>query len=204
LIIHNKGKFSGWELLYTLTAVSIPRALSATEDYEWSPTQMILGLAIAGIANFQKIVATGDVIIDSRALQSRITAASKGIEGAIYRVNELLLEKIPDNSTVAILSIASDDRETSNFTIEELEYRLASPGLITVVDRANLDKIRKEQSFQMSGDVSDESAVSIGKMLGANIVITGSLTSYGSTKRLTIKALDAKTAQIVAIAREQF
>jgi curli biogenesis system outer membrane secretion channel CsgG len=72
------------------------------------------------------------------------------------------------------------------------------------VDRKTLDTIRSEQKFQLSGDVDDNSAVSIGKMLGANIVITGSVTGTGSTQRLTIKALNVQTAQIVTMAREQF
>jgi hypothetical protein len=41
-------------------------------------------------------------------------------------------------------------------------------------------------------------------MLGANIVITGSISGAGTIQRLTIKALDVQTAQILTMAREQF
>jgi hypothetical protein len=41
-------------------------------------------------------------------------------------------------------------------------------------------------------------------MLGANIVITGGLTGSGSSQRLTLKALNVQSAQIMAMAREQF
>jgi hypothetical protein len=41
-------------------------------------------------------------------------------------------------------------------------------------------------------------------MLGANIVITGSITVMGNTQHLTLKALDVKSAQIVTMAREQY
>jgi hypothetical protein len=70
-----------------------------------------------------------------------------------------------------------------------------------LADRNALNAIRTEQNFQLSGEVSDESAVSIGNMLGANIVITGTLTGTGNMQRLTIKALDVKTAQILSMAR---
>jgi len=56
----------------------------------------------------------------------------------------------------------------------------------------------------MSGEVSDDSAVSIGSMLGASIVITGSITGTGNTKRITMKALDVATSQIIAMSREGF
>jgi TolB-like protein len=56
----------------------------------------------------------------------------------------------------------------------------------------------------MSGEVSDDSAVTIGNMLGANIVIVGTISTSGSRGRITIRALDAKTAQIVTMVREGF
>jgi hypothetical protein len=40
-----------------------------------------------------------------------------------------------------------------------------------VADRQTLGYVYKELNFQMSGDVSDKSARSIGKFLGADLVI---------------------------------
>ncbi|MDR1637290.1 MAG: CsgG/HfaB family protein, partial [Treponema sp.] len=73
-----------------------------------------------------------------------------------------------------------------------------------VVDRKSLDAIKSEQNFQYSGEVDDDSAVSIGKMLGASIVITGSVSGSGSTRRLRVKALNVRTAEIVAMVSERF
>ena len=69
---------------------------------------------------------------------------------------------------------------------------------------SRLDQIRSEQNFQISGDVDDDSAISIGNMLGANIVITGDISSVGGVNRLVLRALDVRTAQILTMAREQF
>jgi len=49
-------------------------------------------------------------------------------------------------------------------------------------------------NFQMSGDVSDESAQSIGKFLAADLVITGQLRHLGSTYRFTTNAIRVETA----------
>jgi curli biogenesis system outer membrane secretion channel CsgG len=73
-----------------------------------------------------------------------------------------------------------------------------------VVDRKSLDALREEQNFQISGDVDDDSAVSIGKMLGANIIITGSINGVDSTRRLRLKALDVKTAEILTMVSQRF
>jgi formylglycine-generating enzyme required for sulfatase activity len=71
-----------------------------------------------------------------------------------------------------------------------------------VVDRAQLDLIRKEMNFQMSGEVSDESMQSIGKMLGAQAVVSGSFTEMGDfTYRFMVRALNVQTAAIEAVYR---
>ena len=126
------------------------------------------------------------------------------IEGAVYRAAEELIQVLPRNSTLAIISIASRDRDMSDFVIEELAYLLVETRKFKIVDRKSLDAIRAEQDFQFSGEVDDNSAVSIGKMLGATIVVTGSISGSGATRRLRAKALDVKTAEIMAMASERF
>jgi hypothetical protein len=61
-----------------------------------------------------------------------------------------------------------------------------------------------DPAFQSSGEVDDDSAVSIGKLLGANVVITGSISGSDSMRRLRLKALNVQTAEIVAMASERF
>lgn len=136
--------------------------------------------------------------------ESRTQGATTGIEGALNKACETLIAELPRQSTVAVLNISARDRETATFAVDEIEFQLVDSRQFKMVDRKTLDSIRSEQDFQMSGEVSDSSAVSIGNMLGASIVITGSITGSGNTQRLTIKALDVKTAGIVVMAREQF
>jgi hypothetical protein len=79
-----------------------------------------------------------------------------------------------------------------------LESILVNNGKLAVVDRVNLDKVRAEQGFQLSGDVSDESAKAIGQMLGAGAIVTGTLVNLGDAYRLTLKAINVETARVVA------
>jgi hypothetical protein len=127
-----------------------------------------------------------------------------GIEGAVARSSIVFVGELPKNSTLAVISISSTDASLATFAIDELEYQLVIAKQFIMVDRKTLDAIRVEQKFQISGEVSDQSAVTIGNMLGANIVITGSISGMGNTQRLTLKALDVKTAQIITMTRESF
>ena len=108
--------------------------------------------------------------------------------------------EIPAGSLVAVLAFDSGSGALSEYIIEELIGALIDNG-IKVVDRKNLDHVYKEQNFQMSGDVSDESALSIGKFLGASIAVTGQLTAFGDSYRYRISALNVETASPVSITR---
>jgi hypothetical protein len=136
--------------------------------------------------------------------QTQRDTGGSGIEDAVYRGAQTLVDDLPAGATVAIISISSSDGETAEFVLEELAYLLVETKKFRIVDRKSLDAIKSEHYFQSSGEVDDNSAVSIGKMLGASIVITGSISGSGSTRRLRTKALDVKTAEIVAMTSEPF
>jgi len=165
-----------------------------------------VGLPIGGgisllSGNVQKITATGDVVLLSGEAGTPLPSQ---LEGALNNAAETLVDSMPQNATVAILSVYSDNRETAEYVIDELEYKLVNSRKFQIVDRRRLEQIRREQNFQLSGDVDDNSAVSIGNMLGATIVITGDISGSGSSRRLVLKALDVKTARIITMARERF
>jgi curli biogenesis system outer membrane secretion channel CsgG len=126
------------------------------------------------------------------------------LEAALSTAANVIIAKLPPRTTIAVVSIASRDTESAEFVVDELAYIIVSAGSFKVVDRKSLEAIRSEQDFQTSGEVDDDSAVSIGKLLGANVVITGSISGVGSTRRLRLKALDVMTAEIVAMASEAF
>ena len=126
------------------------------------------------------------------------------LENAVNRAAELLIANIPSGATLAVLSIATNDPDLADFVIEELAYLMVETRKYKVVDRRSLDAVRAETNFQYSGDVDDNSAATIGKMLGASIVITGSVSGTGATRRLRAKALDVQTGEIISMASERY
>jgi hypothetical protein len=78
--------------------------------------------------------------------------------------------------------------------MDELAGSLAAGGNLEVVDRENLERVRKELNFQASGEVSDETAASIGKFLGARSVITGQLVKAGGRYRFRLSGINVETA----------
>jgi hypothetical protein len=131
--------------------------------------------------------------------------SNTGVQGAVNRTCRELIEKLPQKveQPIAVLNCATNETETALYVMEEIEYQLVNSGQFTLVDRKKLDEIRAEQDFQLSGEVDDNDAVSIGHMTGAKIVITGSISSAGNAKNLRVKALDVETGRILAMTSEQ-
>jgi len=68
--------------------------------------------------------------------------------------------------------------------------------VFSVVDRRQLDAIRSELNFQWSGEVSNASAQEIGQMLGAQTIVSGSITTVGSEYRIQVRAILVQTAAV--------
>ncbi|GHV64072.1 hypothetical protein AGMMS49587_15700 [Spirochaetia bacterium] len=88
----------------------------------------------------------------------------------------------------------------SEYAVEDVEYNLQNASF-KLVDRHQIETLLAEQEFQMSGYVSDDSAVSLGKALGANVVVTVSVDIAEGYGRIMLKALSVKTAEILGMGR---
>jgi hypothetical protein len=130
-------------------------------------------------------------------------SAATGIEGALARAANDTLKNVSQGSKIAIVYITVQDRSTTEYIAGELEYIWVKAGY-TIIDRSQLDSIRREQNFQMSGEIDDETAVSIGKFTGANIIVTGKVDGDGNLRRLRLRALDTQTAEVIGAASEKF
>ena len=130
------------------------------------------------------------------------STTGKNIEEALSRAAGDALKTVPKNSRIAIVFITAQDRSTTEYIVGELEFIWVNAGF-TIVDRSDLDRIRREQNLQMSGEVDDETAVSIGKFIGANIIVTGRVDGEGNLRRLRLRALDTQSTQVIGVASER-
>jgi TolB-like protein len=121
------------------------------------------------------------------------------IDAALNNSTSYFSGRIPNNTKVVVLNFSSKWPELSDYIIEELIGYIVNEGKLTVVDRQNLESIRKEMDFQLSGEVSDETAQSIGKKLGAQTIMSGAITAIGNAYRLRIRAISVETAQILGM-----
>jgi curli biogenesis system outer membrane secretion channel CsgG len=121
------------------------------------------------------------------------------------------------NLTVAVLDFQSQSspggskytQKAADLMINELS-RMG----INVVERKKLDALIQEQAFQTSGSVDTQTAVNIGKMLGANVILLGTInrigvgqntlrvgdstiTRYNTQADINVRAVNVQTGAII-------
>jgi TolB-like protein len=125
-----------------------------------------------------------------------------GLDTAIRNASDYINKNVPKGSKLVILNIKSKYAPLSEYIIDVLTGNVVNDRVFTVVDRANLSLIQQEMDFQLSGEVSDESAQSIGQKLGAQTIVSGSITSFGDLWRLTVRVLGVENATVLGLYNE--
>lgn len=83
---------------------------------------------------------------------------------------------------IAVAGVAGNG---GNQMVDELTTALVGTQQYEVLDRKNIEAIMKEQNFAVSGLVSDETAVSVGNMTGAQALLVGNISLYEYSETLT-------------------
>jgi len=121
---------------------------------------------------------------------------SDELDAAIREASDYFNKQLPKGSKLAILNIESEFPALSEYIIDELIANTVNDRVFSVVDRQQLNTIRVEQKLQMSGEVSDKTAQSVGRIVGAQIIISGAISRIGDLYRLRIRALTVQSAEI--------
>jgi TolB-like protein len=134
--------------------------------------------------------------VTNNAPAAPAAAVDDELDVAIRDASDYLNDNIPKGNKIVILNIESNAANLSEYIIDELIANAVNDKNFSVVDRRQLETIRSEQKFQMSGAVDDKDALAIGKFFGAQTIISGAMRDIGSRYRMTIRALSVQTAQV--------
>jgi hypothetical protein len=118
------------------------------------------------------------------------------LDPAIREASTYLNTRIPQGRKAVFLNITSDYPDLSEYILSLLSENAVNDGIFSVVDRAQLDALRAEMNFQLSGEVDDNSAQAIGKLLGAETIVSGAANKIGSLYRFQVKAIEVQTASV--------
>jgi hypothetical protein len=144
--------------------------------------------AAVEVERLRGFLSEGQKATSSTAGESIQTIATKKALAGLAAV-------LPSGSRVSLINISKSDKELTDVIIRDISPELMKNN-ITVLERENLALIEAEKNFQVSGEVSDESYVSVGKMLGVETIVTFSIFGSGHQRKLTIKAVSIETGKV--------
>jgi hypothetical protein len=111
-----------------------------------------------------------------------------GISSPIYSIETIaVLEAVVEEPIPAAAKNVIADIFSEIFVLSD-QY--------LVVDRTTIQKVLEEQSFQLSGAVSDQEIARVGEILGADIVVVARASRLGQRYFLSAKMIDVESAQI--------
>ncbi len=106
--------------------------------------------------------------------------------------------------TVAVFDFDCDDpdfKEDVSVMTDLLVHELVKAGDVTVVERKKTDKIMAEYAFQANPYVDIASAKKLGKGVGADCIIVGSIASLGCPLYITARMIDVEKGTIIHSAK---
>ena len=122
-------------------------------------------------------------------------------------------------SIVLLSSVSSQEKETlavldfkteavseteMNAIVEFLSAELFNTDKFIVIDVSQRQTILEEMEFSMSGCTDDSCALEIGKMLSAELIVTGNLSKVGSRYLMSVKMLQTETSRTMGTANGKF
>ncbi len=133
-------------------------------------------------------------------MQSSISLA---YEKEVRELSAALAENITKagKSRIAVVDftdLQGNVTELGRFIAEEFAVALLGTGQgFEIVDRTHLQVLIKEHKLSSTGLIDPATAQKLGQIAGVDALVTGSITPFGDTVRLSVKILDAKTAKLI-------
>ena len=95
-------------------------------------------------------------------------------------------------------------KDAGKIVSEQIESNLVKTGNFLVTERALLNKILEEQKLSAVGMVDDKTAVRLGKLCGAQKIITGTVSGISGKYYISAKIIDTTTGEIEKVVSTEF
>jgi TolB-like protein len=128
---------------------------------------------------------------------------SLAYEKEIKALSSILAESILTSGKKSIAVVDFTDlqgnvTELGRFLAEEFSVALSGAGKgFEVVDRTHLKSLLKEHQLAQTGLIDPSTARKVGEIAGVHALVTGTITPFGESIRLTVKVLDTATAKVI-------
>ena len=115
-----------------------------------------------------------------------------------YSISEIE-SRLAQGVKVMVLNFKSPSERFSGYVLDEMANMLTRNGKLTLVERENLEFILRELRYERSGDINDDAAQSIGRILGAQYVVSGVIEEASANYILQIRTMPVESPALQAL-----
>jgi len=140
-------------------------------------------------------------------VRAEYALAASDLETGIDELAEQISKNMKETGRKKIAIVEFSDLDGNitafgQFLAEELITRLfmIAPGQFEVVERRQLMRVLQEQKLTMSGLLDAKAMESVGKILGIDAIVTGTVADLGNTVKINARLIGVDTARVFAVA----
>ena len=127
------------------------------------------------------------------------------LDSKLENLTNQIVESLSQESKSKIAVIEFSDlngniTEFGMYLSEELITRLFLTRKFDVIERQLLNQVISEQKLGMTGLIDDESAIAIGKILGVDAIVSGTITDLGVSLKVNARIIATETGSVFAVA----
>lgn len=125
------------------------------------------------------------------------------VSGLTTKITEKINTLGQDKPRVAVMEFPDLNGTFSNlgsYVAEEVTTRLFNTNQFEVVERQLLEQVLREQKFNSSGLIDQNSAIELGKILGVKAIVTGTITDLGDCIKINARVIATETGSVFAAA----
>jgi len=106
----------------------------------------------------------------------------------------------PSKATLAVFPFNCEEKlekQRVGFAVSEvMSHRFVADSAFTVVERGELGRLLSEQKLQASGVVDNDTAVRLGRILGADVILIGNIQKAGGKYQINARLVNAETSEV--------
>lgn len=109
-------------------------------------------------------------------------------------------DKVLKLAVLQFMNQNGDRSELGKIISNNLQSKLFDPSSFTLLERERIDSILEEHEFNQTGLVSDSSMKQLGKLLGTDLILVGTLNIEKSFLKITSRIVNVESGAILSIA----
>ncbi len=161
---------------------------------------LIIALMFYGCATHQQTIPITPTFQENKQI-----ILDNSLDSQLANLTNQIVESLSQESKSKIAVIEFSDlngniTEFGMYLSEELITRLFLTRKFDVIERQLLNQIISEQKLGMTGLIDDESAIAIGKILGVDAIVSGTITDFGTDLKVNARIISTETGKVFGVA----